>query len=114
MTDSPALSASETAALQEFMAGVRALLGPQLESARLYGSRARGEGHEHSDLDVALIVTRGTRSLHRDAIYDLAFDVGLIHGVELAPLLLEEPQLQELRALERRLAREIDTGGIPL
>ena len=53
---SPALSASEQAALREFLDRVRSMLGPELREARLFGSRARGEGHEHSDLDIALIV----------------------------------------------------------
>jgi predicted nucleotidyltransferase len=96
------------------MARARAVLGPQLGAARLFGSRARGEGHEHSDLDIALIVSTGARRMHRHEIYDLAFDIGLAHGVELAPVLIEEPQLQELRDRERRLAHDIDVEGISL
>ena len=85
----------------------------EIRDARLFGSRARGEGHEHSDLDVALIVAAGGRA-HRHAIYDLAFDVGLAHGVELAPLVLEEARWRELRARERRIAAVIETEGVPL
>lgn len=84
-----------------------------LKEARLFGSRARGEGHEHSDLDVALIVADGGR-LVRHRIYDLAFDVGLAHGVELAPLVLEESRLAQLRSRERHLARALDVEGVPL
>lgn len=109
----PTLSASETAAIREFIARARDLLGADLRSARLFGSRARGEGHEESDLDIALLVSPEGRA-RRHALYDLAFDVGLAHGVELAPLVLEERRFQELKDRERLIARDIEIEGIPL
>lgn len=45
------LSPSEQAALADFLARARELLGDELIEAPLFGSRARGEGHEGSDLD---------------------------------------------------------------
>jgi len=89
------------------------MLGAELKEARLFGSRARGAGHEYSDLDIAVIVSNGSRG-RRHALYDLAFDVGVAHGVELAPVVFEERQLQELRERERRIALDIDREGIPL
>lgn len=110
---SPSLSASEQAAIREFVDRVRDLLGSGMRDARLFGSRARGEGHEHSDLDIAIVVGAGGRARRHD-IYDLAFDIGLAHGVELAPLVIEETRLRELRARERRIAFDIEREGIPL
>jgi predicted nucleotidyltransferase len=81
--------------------------------ARLFGSRARGEGHEDSDLDVALIVTAPGRQ-RRGQVYDLAFDVMLAHGVDLAPLVIARERLDELRRRERLLALDLDREGIPL
>ena len=95
----PTLTAAEKAALSEFMTRVRQMLGSDLKSARLFGSRARGEGHEYSDLDIALVVTPHGRA-RRYEVYDLAFDVGLEHHVTLAPLVIEEerfPSPQEAR-----------------
>lgn len=107
------LSAAEGAAVREFMAAVRAALGQELRQARLFGSRARGEGHQHSDLDIALIVgPEGRRRRH--ALYDLAFDVGLRYGLELSPLVIEESRYQELVDRERLIARDIAVEGIPL
>jgi hypothetical protein len=110
---SPALSASEQTAVREFLDRVRAMLGPEIREARLFGSRARGEGHEHSDVDIALIVSPAGRA-RRHEVYDLAFDVGHTHGVELAPLVIEDRRLRELRARERRIALDIEREGIPL
>jgi hypothetical protein len=109
----PTLSASEQAAIREFIRGARALLGARIREARVFGSRVRGEGNEDSDLDVALIVSAEGRA-RRHALYDLAFDVSLAHGVELAPLVLEEQQFQELKRRERLIALDIDREGIPL
>jgi uncharacterized protein len=113
MLDRSRLSAAERAALRAFMISARSVLGADLRDARLFGSRARGEGHEHSDVDIALIVAAGGRA-RRHELYDLAFDVGLAHGVELAPLVLEEEQFRELQRRERRIAQEIVAEGIPL
>jgi predicted nucleotidyltransferase len=113
MSHTATLSASESAAIREFMAAARAELGPNLKQARLFGSRARGEGHADSDIDIALVVSRGQRAL-RYVLYDLAFDIGLAHHVELAPLVIEEDRLEELNARERRIALDIAAEGIPI
>jgi len=93
------------------MARVRNLLGPELKAARLFGSRARGEGDEYSDVDIALVVTTPWRA-RRYEIYDLAYDIGLEHRVTLAPMVLEESRFQELKKRERLIAREIEGEGI--
>jgi predicted nucleotidyltransferase len=107
------LSASEQAAVRAFVDRAREMLGADLREIRLFGSRARGQGREDSDVDLAVIVTEAGRA-RRHTLYDLAYDVGFAHRVELAPLVIEERRLDELRARERLLAREIDTDGIRL
>ena len=62
---------------------------------------------------MALIVRAGGRA-RRHQVYDLAFDVGLRHGVELAPLVIEEERLRELQARERLIALDIAAEGIPV
>jgi predicted nucleotidyltransferase len=84
-----------------------------LYDARLFGSRARGEGHEYSDVDIALIVTPEGRA-RRHELYDVAFDVGVAHGIQLAPLVLTVEQFRELKERERLIALDIAREGIPL
>jgi len=107
------LTPAESAAIDEFLAGVRSLLPDDLREVRLFGSRARGTGTPESDVDLALVVTPTGRA-RRHEVYDLAFDVGLRHGVQLAPLVLTEPMLQMLRARERSIAVALDREGITL
>lgn len=107
------LTSAERDAVDEFLRGVRSRLASDLEEARLFGSRARGEGNAASDVDLALVVTAAGRARRRE-VYDLAFDVGLKYGVQIAPLVIEREKLEELRKRERRLAADIDREGIPL
>jgi uncharacterized protein len=107
------LTPAEVAALGEFASAVGALLGSTLEELRLFGSRARGDGHEESDLDVAVVVSSVDRPARRQ-VSDLAFDVGLRHGVVLAPLVIERRRLDDLRVKERLIASDIDREGIVL
>jgi|SRR5436309_8545817 len=109
----PTLSATERAAIREFVDRARAILGPELKDARLFGSRARGEGDQYSDIDIALIVATPARA-RRHALYDLAYDIGLAAGVELAPLVLDEQRFQTLKERERAIALDIEREGIAL
>jgi uncharacterized protein len=113
MAHEPALTVGERTALRQFVQRLRALPELEVKDVRLFGSRARGEGHEHSDLDVAVVLARDA-ARHRRRIYDLAFDIGLAHAVQLAPLVLDDARLAELRSRELRLPAVLDAEGIPL
>ena len=79
------LSRSEVAALESF----RNLLGQHIpgrvDRLVLFGSRARGEGREDSDLDVLVIVRDGTRA-DRRSVQDAAADVSLQCSLIVSPL----------------------------
>ncbi len=107
------LSATEKEALADFLDRARALLGEELVEARLFGSRARGEGDEASDLDVALIVTPRGRKLRRD-VYGFTFDVVYDFGVRVEPLVITEEQLRELVRRELAIGSALEQEGIRL
>jgi len=107
------LSAGEKRALGDFLDRVRALLGDDLLDARLFGSRARGEGHETSDLDVALIVTPRGHELRRD-IFGFTFDAAYDYGVEVGPVVITEDQLRELSDRELSIATAIEQESVRL
>lgn len=52
----PHLSPPVRAALTEAMAVVRDLYGPRLQHLVLFGSHARGDAHEASDVDVLVVL----------------------------------------------------------
>lgn len=108
-----ALGPSERAALRDLVAFVRERFGSRLRELRLFGSRARGEGHEESDLDV-LVVVDGLTGPERAAV--LAHGGRLLdaHDVMVSPLPLTSDRWEELRAGNRLLAREIERDGVRL
>ena len=107
------LSPAERRALDGFVAALRDDLGPLLRDVRLFGSRARGEGYEESDLDVLVLVAAGAGDL-RSRVYDLAVDQELACGVILSPFVRPEDEFAELLRLERAIALDIQRDGIPL
>ena len=82
----------------------------------LFGSHARGEAHEDSDVDVLVVVDGLTESERRLAI-DLAIDADAADRaawVGLSPIPYSTQQARDLRSREKLLLREIDRDGIHL
>ena len=101
------LSPAERALLGSFLDRLLAAAPADTISAvRVFGSRARGEADEHSDLDVAVELRPGAdrAALHRLAI-DLAEDAmeaADAQDLGLAPVTLEAGSLTGLRAVVAR------------
>jgi predicted nucleotidyltransferase len=104
---------SEEAALRAFGAWLRARFGARLRELALFGSRARGEGHAESDLDVLVVVDDLTSAEARE-VARFRGDLLTEHGVLVSPFTVSAERMAELRARERRIAREIDRDGVPL
>lgn len=69
-------------AFEEFVERAEEELGDSLERLILYGSVARGERGEESDVDVFAVVRERKE---KKQLQDLAFEVGLKHGVSFPP-----------------------------
>jgi uncharacterized protein len=89
--------------------------GARLRELVLFGSRARGDAHEESDVDVLVVVDALTLD-ERLEILDLAYDAGTDEGehLVLAPLVLSTRGAHDLRARGRRIMAEIARDGVPL
>lgn len=79
----------------------------------LFGSWARGEAHEDSDVDVLVVLSHGT-SADRARAIDAGGQIGLERGLVIAPLVFTESEWAELSRRERRLVREIERDGVPV
>lgn len=75
--------------LNEFVSAVRASLGKSIKSVILYGSYARGDYNDSSDIDVMVLVDIDEKDIHRveNIFYDLAFDSELKYGKCLSPVI---------------------------
>lgn len=101
--------------VQRFRERARDLLGDRLLEVKIFGSQARGQRREESDLDLFVMVEGLDRS-DRRALYDLATDLNLEYDFQeyLAPLVMSRAEFEHLCQRERRLALDILAEGIPI
>ncbi len=81
------LSAAESTLLRALKCELARRFGDRLVGLKLFGSRARGEGRDDSDLDV-LVDVRDVTPEERGAVLDLAHDLGLEADLVISPLVL--------------------------
>lgn len=108
-----AIPSSLKPALTEYQERLRAIFGPRLREVRLFGSFARGDAHEDSDVDV-LVLVDGLSDLEIGAAAGEAGPISARTGLPLAPLPMATERLEALRRGERLFARVLDEEGIAL
>ena len=101
------------APLDCFAVRLRAVFGERVRELRLFGSYARGDAHEDSDVDV-LVVIDGLTDLEIGLVANEAAPVIMATGVPLAPLPMSTQRLADLRRTGRSLATDLDREGISL
>jgi predicted nucleotidyltransferase len=100
--------------LEAFVAGVRQRFGERVVEIRLFGSYARNEAREDSDVDCLVLLDRVAPEDDR-AVTDLAADlIWQIGGVVISPLIMSESEFIAWKARERRTPLDIAKEGIPL
>lgn len=74
--------------MQEFAREMKVLYGEALNSIIVYGSYARGDYTESSDIDVMILVTLPDEKikLTTDMVSDYAFDFMMKYGVDISPI----------------------------
>ena len=97
-------------ALREGLVGV---FGDRLREVVLFGSYARGEASEDSDVDV-LVLIDGLASSELASVADVATRTSLEARIPLAPLPMSTAHFADLRESGRALAREIERDGARL
>lgn len=102
-------------ALQRFEAALRGRFGARLSEFVLFGSHARGDAHEDSDVDVLVVVDDLTDAERLDLV-GIAYHVdrSLDDWVGLSPLVYSAAQAAKMRSGGRRLFRDIDCEGVRL
>lgn len=108
-----ALTQKEKDGLASFKGALQSLLGDNLLSLRLFGSRARGEGTEESDLDVLVLVTKKDRALCR-RIVEESLEVDLAYEINLAPTILSADEYQRNREYGTPFYRNVERESVSL
>ena len=79
-----------TEIMQQFADSLKKLLGNTLDSVIVYGSYARGDYSELSDIDVMILVTLTEEKIKKisDEISDLAFEFLMRFGADISPVII--------------------------
>jgi predicted nucleotidyltransferase len=107
------LSYAEQQVLERFKAVLKPLLADNLISLRLFGSRARGEGTEESDLDVLIMLREKNRALCRRIVAE-ALEIDLAYDTNLAPTILSVEEFQQNRDYHTPFYRNVEREGVSL
>jgi predicted nucleotidyltransferase len=97
------------AALKELKASLVALFGPSIE-LRLFGSVARGDDRDDSDIDVLVLLPRHVDHALEERVFDAAYDIelrcGVVFGVVVYERAFWDSELASVMFLHRTIERE--------
>ena len=111
------LTPNERAALEELVNRLRRHYREDLLHVVLFGSKARGDFDQESDLDVLVVVRQildSTYWEHRRAIIRETYDLELAHNVVFSLLVRDEPEYDQMRRWNLLIYRNIKQDGIEL
>lgn len=79
-----------------FARQIKKLLGAKLSRIIVYGSYARGDFHEDSDIDVMILVKLSETEIKQvaSAIYNMAYDIELEKGIHISVVIKNEEQFE--------------------
>jgi uncharacterized protein len=80
---------------------------------RLYGSKARGDGDDESDIDIMIKLETFTADIRME-IYHLAFDASLEYECLISPVIFTAREIEEGPLSESPLYKMIMREGIEL
>ena len=86
---------NKQSALNEFTKRLYGAYPHEIERVILFGSMARRDAREGSDIDV-LVVTKSNNRLIKNEITDLAFDIILKYGVDIEPVIFDKMEWARL------------------
>ena len=76
----------------DFSRQVKRILGDKLSKVILYGSYARGDYRENSDVDIMILTTLTDDEIKKieTSIFDLAFDFQMEYGMDISVIIKNE------------------------
>lgn len=106
-------SEQEALALQAYVRALQERFGHQLLDVLVFGSRARGEAHSGSDIDVAVVLDC-TDARDLSLARELAFDIWLNYQVVLSVRAMSRDRWQALADMQSLFYRNLQRDAISL
>ncbi len=85
-----------TLIVYQFVEKLKNILGADLSKVIVYGSYARGDYSDNSDVDIMILVKISDDEIRevKNEIYDIAFDFELDTGIDISPIIKNEDQYE--------------------
>jgi predicted nucleotidyltransferase len=109
--NSELLAIEENRMLTELKDTLKEKLGDRMERIVIFGSKARGDYDEESDIDLAIIV-RGLTRETKNYILDTIANLEMKYFIPLSALVISKEDFERLKKRERRIALDIENEGI--
>ncbi len=98
-------------AIRQFKQAVKEIYGPRLKKIVLYGSWARGDASEESDIDLMVVLSGEVQpGLELDRMIDVITDTNLEYDVLISVLPVSESNFNTLRS---PLLLNVRKEGVP-
>ena len=83
------MKASIPIIINEFATSVKKLFGNKYCRMIIYGSYARGDYNDNSDIDIMILVTVPSEEIWRyeNSVYDTAYDIMMDTGIDISPVI---------------------------
>ena len=107
------LKQKEQKSLQEFKNQLINKFGPHLILLKLFGSKARGDFHRESDLDVLVVIKNITKE-NKDWIGTLAFEISIKYGVFISDIIFSDSDWAKYQMKRFSLARNVEEEGVKI
>ncbi|HHN64660.1 MAG TPA: nucleotidyltransferase domain-containing protein [Nitrospirae bacterium] len=80
----------------------------------LFGSRARGDSTEYSDMDVLVVLDKINSKADRDYVSECAWEAGFEHGIVIVPVVYSRDEWENSPERSSLLAMAIEKEGVPI
>lgn len=109
----PYLTPNDRAAITEYIESIRGQFPGRILCVVLFGSKARGDADDESDIDLLVLVDTESDEF-RSELWDIASDVSLDYYVVISPRVISQDRWDETRRIRMPLYRAIEADGVPL
>ncbi len=86
----------------------------RLHAVILFGSRARGDADEYSDMDVLVVLEEPAKRTAREYVSRAAWEAGFEHGIVVVPVTVSRAEWEEGPERSSLLAIAVSNDGIPV
>ena len=107
------LNKTEKKAVQEFKELLDKKYSKDITSVKLFGSKARGDFHKESDIDL-MVVLKNANENKKDDISDLTYDLILKYRVDISPHIYSLKNFNYLNNIPTVFMQIVEREGIEL